>query len=112
MSELSSCQKIIEELNRIGRLWDKNGVRLYPIIDRAVASVVLCREATDPADAEAILQVCVELTSWIDYHRTHLREMTDIVQTMCTNATIAVEHGHWATACGKEIEDGDDVEGA
>ena len=103
--DVGACQSFIVELNRVGRLWDKNGVRLYPIIDRAVAALALCRDATDPQEAQAVLDVAVDLKNWIEAHRDHLSNMTDIVQTLLTTAHIAVEKDRWPKACAKGGDD-------
>lgn len=98
---VGACRCFIAELNQVGRLWDKNGTRLYPIVDRAVAAIALCQDATEPAVAQTVVDVCMSLIVWIEAHRAHLAKMTDLVQTMLTTAHIPVSHGHWAEACSK-----------
>lgn len=103
-ADIGACQSFIEELNQVGRLWDKNGTRLYPLIDRGVAAMALCRDAAEPAVAQTVVDVCMSLIVWIEAHRAHLSQMTDLIQTILTTAHVATSHGHWAEACAKGVK--------
>lgn len=96
-----NCFHYPDEINQVGRMWDKDGTRLYPLIDRAVRSLSVCQVATDPRDAADLHAVAQDLSAWIEEHRGHLAAMADLVSVMVSNSAYCLETGRWPESCGK-----------
>lgn len=101
MDDASGCMGSVENVNQVGRMWDKDGTRLYPLIDRAVEAITICRGATDPAEAAALQAVALDLAAWLEEHRGHLASMADLVSVMVSNSAYCLDTGRWPDSCGK-----------
>lgn len=104
----AGCDGYVGSINSLMRMWDKDGTRLAPLVDEAVAAVAACRLATDTKAAEAVLVIATKLSSWLDEHRSHIAEMADMVTTMRANSTLALSTGEWPMGCGKGEAGGGD----